>query len=538
MLKYLASKKELPAEYIAFLKGRHPLADEDITEILDLINAQLRADILELQNPRMTTLRYSINLRQISEKIGVDPYSIGQIVYHHHTPGFNGLRHILQAMGIDPITFFERIEASQIFQRIFRSRPVQGGQRLTSQQRQKMQFIGGRIQQAMDFRRMGSHIRSLTGLRKNSLNNAERDITLPSFVYTSFASEVPLSVLVSSESLRDYTLEHRHSGRTQDEIRAEKESGQYMMRFKKAFMHFLIWKMNKANMSLSELARNSYLLIRTIRSILIEGTLPRYLTLSRMVEEGFGQDLVSFFQEFEVFVEASQTQTSANPYLRFEHAIANYDLNQVVNLREDLFDYGVYRSEIVKNALTRMNDRFLDLESLTFLSKGQIADRTGVKIDKFNNIAQARLKNIIILADLLGITPFQFLGNQPLSELINPQRFSDDFLSRYVRPSDEEIQRAMDRLSVNIQEQRGYDVSDQDLLIRSAARRMPDLNSVLFRENTATLLRLFQITEALAWTSSPAPDEAQTSVIYTPPESSEDFYDMLKILLEGVGTQR
>lgn len=546
MLKYLESKETLPVEYVYYLENRLPLHNEYMVQILDFIHSKLKDRITGLQE-RISLLEGQTSLVSLSQRFQISLYIIRNIIYHHHIPRFDQLDQILKATGIDLMAFFEDIESSKQFQIPFRSISLSRSQELTLRQREKIRFISHRIQQAMDLRGMGTAIAlgHLTGLHKTQLAHAQRDITLLSLAYTSFASEIPISRLFDPQPLEDYTSEHFHSGRSQEEIRAEKISGDYMKKFKQAFIHFMRWKINEQNISPSQLSRKSYLTVNTLRGIFITGSPPNLSTLSRIVQGGFEQDLVSFFQEFESYVETLQNQIFdiTNPYLRFERSIRAYDMSQGIELQEDLANYNTsYRSDIVESALDSVLDRVLEAARLTSLSLKKIKYTAKVNVvewDTGNSLT--KVTSVIMLAHFFGITPFELLGNQPLAELIKPENFTEEMLSQYIPPSEEEIQRSLDQLSINIQRQKGHSISDQDLQIRLAISSSSFLNPILYGETTANLLKLFQVTEALIWTRNPAPEGYPDDFIYIPPDSTDsiaNFYNMLAILLEGVGVQR
>lgn len=543
MLRYMESKNPLSAEYEHDLERRSFLSDEQIRPLLDHIYAQLRNRILELRHTLSLSLGRQPSLLYLSQRIGVKQYDIKRILSYHQLPPLNVLGQILKGIGTDSIAFFEDVESSDKFQ--FPSQSPSAGQRLNSRQGQRIRFIGSRIQQAMDSRDMGGHkdVANTTGLNKKRLNNAESDIYLQSLVYTSLASEVPLSVLVSPKSsLEDYTTEHLHSRRSKNEIRAEKLSGDYLLKFKKAFINFIKFKMNEQNLSFSQLSQNSYLTLSHIKNILLHGHLPHYLILLKIVLHGFGQSLESFFQEFERYVEISQNHQidTSNPYWRFEQAIRAYDPDHVVELREDLSNYSSsYRGIFLEEALIFFHDRVLKATDSAKLSLSTVRQRTGVYIDTWNtDSSKLRITGIIRLAHFFGITPFQLLGFQSSLEQIDPANFTDERLSEYKPPTNEEIERAMDRLRDNIQRQKDHAfISDQDLQIRLTIDELKKLDPILYGENTATLFRLLQVAEALIWIRVPAPDDL-TQFIYIPPASIDAFYGMLEVLLEGVGIPR
>lgn len=548
MLKYLESRETLPDEYIHYLENRPHLSNEAFNQLSNYMNSVLKEKIL--QYALSYSPRGQMGLPRLSQEIGISSTLMRRIVYRYHLPSFNFLEQILKAIGTDLIAFFEALESSQEFQILLRSVQIGRNQReLNSRQRAKVKFMGDRIQRAMHLRNMGLSVdlSRLTGLNRRLLEYAERDIALSSMVHTSFASEIPLSVLVDDEeSLENYTRKHIHSGRLTDEIRAEKVSGDYMMKFRKAFTRFIRYKLNKQNISLSELSRQSYLQVDTLIGIVINGVAPNYLTLLKIVENGFREDLKSFFQEFERYVEASQTSLdfeTTTPYLRFEHALRadDDDSHQVVELRRELADHhSSYRSVTLEETVISLYERLLEAVRLTSLPAYTIYRITGIVIERWKaNIPRSKIKSIIKLAHFFRITPFQLLlGSEPLSELINSANFTNAMLSRYTPPSNQELQASIEHLSTNIQRQKDYHhISDQDLQIRLAIFNIRELNPILYGGPSVTLLRLFQVTEALAWSVSPAPDDAQMNVIYTPP-SNEEFGKMLEMILDGVGISR
>ena len=359
----------------------------------------------------------SMSLRQLSDKAGVSINFLRAIVYHQSNPDYFVLKKIAQALGTTVVKMIKHIKLVKQDHHFNsqNSEPLEDNEKTFIEDKKTVErrFIGNRVKQAMSLAGMDSQ-RAMVKMLGKSLAG-EQNITMKVLLKTSYATGVPLFVLVSDVDLADYI----HPAR----IKQEPLPDEILQKAYKLIIYYIKRRINELGIrSEGQLSIRTQISVEVIKDLFsTRGKNMYYSTLSQMAE-GLAISVPDLLKDLE------------------------RDIEQFDQIDRDVEIFTSYfNHEKIKSDLEYLETRIKEVVQLSGLSNYTIRELTGwrpSRIDNPNN--SIRIATLFKISRLSNIHIAHLIGHQDLSSMI-----TSDTLERS-KASNQKIQNFLLRLKNQI----------------------------------------------------------------------------------------
>ncbi len=395
------------------------------------------------------------------------------------------LARIMQALGLDVIHFFEKLESLGEFDMVKTKAPFSFA--LWREKFKKNQFhgdfLGNRIIQIRKILLPLTSENKLDAAITRSVDTrtgrdlTQREIRFKTFYKASRVANIPLSELLGERPVKEL-LNPRHA-------KIEPITSEEIDKAERLLIHLILGELRRQkdmhDLTITGLAIKAHLLVHDITLIFSRNKVPSYSTLVQIVEDGLGIPLPRFFEKFE-------DKLKSYDHIPFASTSALLELG------------GPYFSKKVKANMNQVRERFF--QALNFLSSREISMRSlekdigirGYK-EKQQRHSYNKINTIIKLSHFLGISLRNFVGHIDFAELVDMNRLN------FERLPEEHIHQRIGAIKNNINQRRkDLGLPMKDLGIMLGSREKYTTVSSLLSESRSSFYwsRYFQVSEILA----------------------------------------
>ncbi len=450
-------------------KSNTLLSNEQKNEFLIKIQRTL-AEIFHQQNIDLDRLANETRLNR--------DYIVSIVQTQKHMPSYYVLERILKVLGTDMISFLQYVESSGNFYSRFAALKTQESISKSHHDQRKLKivrFMGTRIGTVMEKIEAITDQNTITRLitrkdhTRSNTDISERDFSFKVLYKTSRVSNITLADLVSERPINELL--------NIQSIVLETVPPEDTRKAENVLSLLLFEEMKKQSLSIHELSIKSRSFTRAIERFLLGRNIPNYLSLHRIIEEGLGLSLETFFKNFEE---------------KFQR------LNKVSMMDLPLPQefYRPYMSKKVKADLDFLKKRFF--KAIEFLKS------SGVPLKKLRESTEIHIPpkklqqwegygyipTYVKFSHFLGITLNDFLGPKDFSQLTNLNKLN------FERIPKENINSIQEIIRENIHKARkASGISENDVQTMMGAYDSQKLIHVLRGPSSLSFRHFFQLSE-------------------------------------------
>ena len=354
-----------------------------------------------------------LSFTELSDRTGISIHSLENIVYHRDNPNYFALKKIAQALKTTVVEMIKDIKlvTQNNHSNSQNSALLNGNEKTFTEDKKtnERRFIGNRIRQAMSLAGMGSH-RAMIGLV------SQRNTKIKILLRTSYATGVPLFVLVSDVDLTDYIHPTR--------VRGEPLPDEILQKAYKLIIYYIKRRINKLDIrSAQQLSIKIQIRAEVIKNLFREdGRNMYYSSLSQMAE-GLAISVPDLLKDLERDIEQFD-QIDRNVEIFTSHPT----------------------HEKIKADLEYLETRIKEVVQLSGLPNYTIRTLTGWRPSQsmINPNNSIRIATLFKISRLSNIHIAHLIGHQDLSSIITPDTLEMS------KTSDQETQNFLLRLKNHI----------------------------------------------------------------------------------------